>query len=205
MGIRERKDREKKELRKRIMEATAEILIKEGYERTTIRKVASAIEYSPRTVYLYFKDKDALLMEIIEEGFASTLEKRKAMYNQPDYSRPEEIFVPQILGNIQKALDAPNLYRAIVYLIQYKASPTGPYQQAVIDAVESDLKGCYAHFSYPADDTAQKADMILAFMRGFNLMLINRAEQLSDKEIEKYKQLCVRSILDGIVGIKADQ
>jgi AcrR family transcriptional regulator len=187
------------------MEATAEILIKEGYERTTIRKVASAIEYSPRTVYLYFKDKDALLMEIIEEGFASTLGKRKSMYNKPDYSRPEEIFIPQILGNIQTALDAPNLYRAIVYLIQYKASPAGPYQQAVIDAVESDLKGYYAHINYPAGDTAQKADMIFALMRGFNLMLINRAEQLSDREIEKYKQLCVRSIMDGIVGIKADR
>jgi hypothetical protein len=41
MGIKERRERDKKELKGLIMETTAGILIKEGYERTTIRKVAS--------------------------------------------------------------------------------------------------------------------------------------------------------------------
>jgi AcrR family transcriptional regulator len=86
MGISSRKEREKKELRAKIIDATAKILIDQGYEKTTIRKVAEAIEYSPRTVYLYFKDKDSLLMEIIEEGFAGTLEKRSRLKETLDYS-----------------------------------------------------------------------------------------------------------------------
>lgn len=204
LGIKERKEREKEELRGRILKATADILVREGYEGTTIRKVAAAIEYSPRTVYLYFRDKDALLMEIIEEGFAATLKRRSGM-GYPDYSKPGQVLVPQILANIQLALDAPNFYRAIVYLIQYKAYPPGPFQKGVLAALESDLQGCYKHAGLNAQDTSRKAAMIFATLRGFNLMLINEASHCDEKEIEQYKDLCVVTIMQGIAGLQASQ
>ena len=201
MGIFDRKEREKRELRARIIEATAKILVEEGYEKTTIRKVAEAIEYSPRTIYLYFKDKDSLLMEIIEEGFAGTLEKRSRLKESLDYSKPEQIFGIQVMSNIQMAQSSPNLYRAILYLLQYKAYPPGPRQLEVIQDVKYDIEICHQHRGIKAENPGQKAELIFAFLRGFNLMLINKIGDLTELEIEAYKQSCVGVVLKGIVGL----
>lgn len=42
---------------------------------------------------------------------------------------------------------------------------------------------------------------MFAFLRGFNLMLINKMESLTEQEVEEYKQHCVEVVLKGIVGL----
>lgn len=69
MGISERKERERQEMRQRIIDAATTMFIEEGYERTSIRNIAERIEYSPATIYLYYKDKDELLYEIQKSAF----------------------------------------------------------------------------------------------------------------------------------------
>ena len=50
MGIKERRDVEKAEMKQKIMTAAIEIIEQEGYEKLSIRKIASRIEYSPTTI-----------------------------------------------------------------------------------------------------------------------------------------------------------
>lgn len=69
MGISERKEREKLEMRKRILDAAMTMFLVDGYDKTSIRNIADKIEYSPATIYLYFKDKDELLYEVQREAF----------------------------------------------------------------------------------------------------------------------------------------
>ena len=69
MGIAERKEREKQEMRRKILDAAFEMFVEVGYERTSIRAIAEKIEYSPATIYLYYKDKDELLYEVQREAF----------------------------------------------------------------------------------------------------------------------------------------
>ena len=69
MGIAERKEREKQEMRERIVEAATDVFAGEGYEKTSIRNIAERIEYSPGTIYLYFKDKNELLFAVQKVGF----------------------------------------------------------------------------------------------------------------------------------------
>ncbi len=64
MGISERKGREKDEMRKIIIDAAFKMFLKEGYVGTSLREIAKKIEYSPGTIYLYYKDKDALFFDI---------------------------------------------------------------------------------------------------------------------------------------------
>ena len=64
MGILERKERDKLEMRLMILEAAKEVFVSEGFEKASIRAIAERIEYSPATIYLYFKDKNDLLFEI---------------------------------------------------------------------------------------------------------------------------------------------
>lgn len=70
MGISERKAREKQEMRNKIIEAATAMFRSEGYEKTSIRNIAEKIEYSPATLYLYYKDKDELLYEVQKQAFS---------------------------------------------------------------------------------------------------------------------------------------
>lgn len=74
MGVNERKERERSELRGRILEAATHVFVHEGYEKTSIRSIADKIEYSPGTIYNYFKDKNDILFAIHEEAFNKFLE-----------------------------------------------------------------------------------------------------------------------------------
>ena len=52
-----------------ILEASMKLFVEEGFEHVSIRKIADLIEYSPTTVYLYFKDKDEIFFSLHEMGF----------------------------------------------------------------------------------------------------------------------------------------
>src|ERR1700722_8708552 len=49
--------KQKLEIKKQILEASMKLFVEEGFGNVTIRRIADLIEYSPTTVYLYFKDK----------------------------------------------------------------------------------------------------------------------------------------------------
>lgn len=69
MGITERKNKEKQELKALILEAARTLFLERGIEETSMRNIADRIEYSPATIYLYFKDKDEILHELHSQGF----------------------------------------------------------------------------------------------------------------------------------------
>ena len=78
MGIAERKEREKEDVRKKILDAAHDLFEAQGYENVTMRAVADAIEYSPTTIYLHFANKDALVEALCFEDF----ERLSARMNQ---------------------------------------------------------------------------------------------------------------------------
>jgi AcrR family transcriptional regulator len=69
MTISTRKERQKEELKGKILQAAKELFMQKGFEDTSIRNIAEKIEYSPTTIYLYFKDKDDIFCELHKEGF----------------------------------------------------------------------------------------------------------------------------------------
>src|SRR5574337_1850062 len=70
MGIAERKARERQELRQQILDGARHLFVHEGYESVSMRKIADFIDYSPASIYTYFKDKDEILDCLCEETFA---------------------------------------------------------------------------------------------------------------------------------------
>lgn len=67
MGIKERRNVEKAEVKRRIIEAAIDIIEYEGYEKLSIRKIAAKIEYSPTTIYLYYTDKAEIITDMSNE------------------------------------------------------------------------------------------------------------------------------------------
>lgn len=70
MGISERKERERDQLRRSILDAARELFVKEGYAAVTMRRIAERIEYSPTAIYLHFADKDQLVRGLCAHDFA---------------------------------------------------------------------------------------------------------------------------------------
>jgi len=75
MGIQERRERERQELRTKILDAARELFAERGYESVTMRELAKKIEYSPTVLYGHFADKDTLLRELCQLDFAAFAER----------------------------------------------------------------------------------------------------------------------------------
>jgi AcrR family transcriptional regulator len=112
MGIAERKSMEKEALKKKILEAASEIIIKEGYEHLSIRKIANMIEYSPGTIYQYFQDKSEIVSCIVEEGYRKILQGISNISFDPE--NPEESMHRAIRSYISVVLENSKMYRAIL-------------------------------------------------------------------------------------------
>ena len=69
MGPKERREREREEIRSAILDAAREMFASDGIESVTMRRIAERIEYSPTAIYFHFKDKEALLAELCEHDF----------------------------------------------------------------------------------------------------------------------------------------
>ena len=107
MGIQERKDREKAEMRKMILTAAIQLFIQEGYESVTIRKIADRIEYSPGTIYTYFKDKDSIFYALHVEGFDMLYQKQLSIQGIND---PRERLLAHGRAYIEFAIENPEYY-----------------------------------------------------------------------------------------------
>jgi AcrR family transcriptional regulator len=69
MTIADRKAREKENLKSLILQGAKKLFLEKGIEQTTIRNIADEIDYSVGTVYVYFKDKNAILHDLHTIGF----------------------------------------------------------------------------------------------------------------------------------------
>lgn len=69
MGPQSRREREIQEMKTAILEAATEIILKEGYEKLSMRKLANAIEYTPTTIYTYYRDKAQIVADILREVY----------------------------------------------------------------------------------------------------------------------------------------
>lgn len=54
--------------RENIINAATEIFYKKGFEATTIEDISKKAEYSRRTIYTYFKNKEEILQSIVLNG-----------------------------------------------------------------------------------------------------------------------------------------
>lgn len=79
MSIAERKQEEKQEMHKRILNGARKIFLEKGYEKTSMRNIAQEINYSPGSLYFYFRDKSEIFQELHKEGFRLLLNQLKVL------------------------------------------------------------------------------------------------------------------------------
>ncbi|MCU0491702.1 MAG: TetR/AcrR family transcriptional regulator [Chloroflexaceae bacterium] len=111
MGTRERREREKQELRGRILAAARSIAAHEGWQAVSIRRIADAIEYSPPIIYEFFASKEALLLELIREAEQLLLDSLRAARATSD--DPEAALLAMARAYWDFAWSYPELYQVM--------------------------------------------------------------------------------------------
>lgn len=114
MGLRERRERQKETLRQEILDAARELFVTEGFESVSMRKIAEKIEYSPTTIYLYFKDKTDLLKQLCEETFAQLIETHLSIIAED--GDPVEGLRKGLRAYVDFGIEHPNHYKVTFVL-----------------------------------------------------------------------------------------
>lgn len=83
MGISERRQREKEQRRKEILDAAERHFFSRNYEGVSMDDIAREAELNKATLYLYFESKEALYADVVLRGIAILQEKFTACMERP--------------------------------------------------------------------------------------------------------------------------
>ncbi len=176
MGIAERRAREKAGIRQEILDAARELFVKEGYEATSIRKIAHKAEYSPGTIYLYFEDKQAVLEALGDEMFRR-LDQRMQAIEQDSWGDPLVRLRRGLRVYIEFGLEHPHHYCLVFMLPPEQLSrPMDPLKlqnaMASFQHLVVMVQSCMQAGSIPVGDPQEISQALWAGAHGITSLLI---------------------------------
>src|SRR5208337_578995 len=176
MGLLERKARQKRFLRQEILDAASDLFVKEGYEQVSMRRIAEKIEYSPTTIYLYFKDKAELLDQICQETFARLVQHLNRILEQP--GDPLERLKRGLVAYIEFGLENPQHYRVVFmtlhpegYVKIKHVQPDSPGMQA-FDSLRRCVFDCISAGKLRTSDAELISQALWCGIHGVTALLI---------------------------------
>lgn len=111
MGIKQRRERERQEIRQSILAAARRIAAEEGWHAVTTRKVAELIEYSQPTIYEYFENKEAILLALLRQGYAQLVVQMQMAFASTDDPQDRLIAMTETYWDF--AFHTPELYQVM--------------------------------------------------------------------------------------------
>jgi AcrR family transcriptional regulator len=177
VGVIERREREKEEVRRKILTAARDLFASEGYERITMRRIADVIEYSATTIYNHFEDKDDLVHALCQEDFGRLFHH---LQQTPPPADPVEAVRQLGLAYARFGTSYPNHYR-FMFMTPGKFESLGdkdrsPGEQAfglLHAAVTAAIEGGY----FRSADVDTVAQVLWASMHGAIALIITLQPQ----------------------------
>jgi AcrR family transcriptional regulator len=99
--------------RAEILRAAEAIFVRDGYQGATIRKIADEVGVSSTALYMHFRDKDEILLEIAENAVSVLLASNTEISSRPLDSVTRVRMM--LIAYMRFGLENPNAYR-LVYL-----------------------------------------------------------------------------------------
>jgi AcrR family transcriptional regulator len=194
MGIKQRREREKQEVRQGILTAAREIAVQEGWQAVTIRNVAERIEYSPSMIYEYFASKEAILLELHHEGFRLLAFSLKTAKNSSEDNEERVISMAQAYWEF--AMRYPELYQVMHGLggvpLDYREKPV--VVREVLDITVAALNA-WSHSQKGTDfpDVNDAVEIFRAFLHG---LVCLHLENRMPRDDARMRRLVRRGIHD---------
>ena len=205
MGSQERRQRQRQEIRAKILEAARQLFVNKGFEAVTMRQIAQKIDYTATAIYFHFKDKEALLRELCEIDFGAL---QGALGKIAMIPSPIERFRKMGFAYVDFALAHPNQYRLMfmtpslpVDHVQTTIQRGNPEQDAYA-FLRATVAECIAggHFSKELKDADLVAQVVWSGVHGIaSLYLCKRNDPWFDwRPVKKTIQLMTDSMIRGL-------
>ncbi len=109
-NVAQRREEQRTQVRRAILDATETLLLEAGYARFSIRRLVERCGYTAPTIYHHFGDKPGLLDALLEERFQALFEEVEKV---PQGDEPEDQLRAQALAVIDFADRYPAHYRLL--------------------------------------------------------------------------------------------
>ena len=199
MGTKERRAREKEQLRRQILSAARELFVNEGYENVSMRKIANKIEYSPTTIYLYFKDKAALLDSVCKETLLDLLNTLELLNR--DKSNPVETLRKSGKAYVEFGLKYPQDYKlTFVVRPQFQTGlglEEGSVGERVFNYLRAMVSECIRQKVFRQVDVDTAGQALWSAVHGVTLLLIDFSD-FPWTEKEKLIDTVIHTMIEGL-------
>src|SRR5258708_15739770 len=173
MSALSRRRKQKEELRRLILDAARDIFVHQGYEGFSMRKLAEKIEYSPGSVYLYFKNKEELFERLVEESFARLLKTLTNRGNGQEQKGPVEELKKGMQAYVEFGLRNPNDYR-FAFMLRPPMEKR-PYKvHGAFESLRNIVRRCVGDKRFRAVDVETTSQALWASVHGLTSLLIQR-------------------------------
>lgn len=195
-----RREREKGEVQQRILGAARDLLVSEGPQAVTMRKIAERIDYTPTALYFHFKDKDELLHRLIAEDYGALAARLRVLDRVTDPLRRLRMLLHAVIAfNAEHApqvryrmtagatADAPDLaaYRALL--------------QCVTEAMDAGLLRRGPGFASLATQT------LWAGAHGVAALAVGDTLEASAAPLERRSEAMVETLLRGMAPLPPER
>ena len=199
MGVKERRAREKEQLRRRILSAARELFVTEGYESVSMRKIADMIEYSPTTIYLYYEDKADLLDSVCKETLLNLLNTLDLL--KRDKSDPVETLRKSGKAYVEFGLKYPQDYKlTFVVRPQFQKGlglQEGSVGEKVFNYLRTMVSECIRQKAFRQVDVETTGQVLWSAVHGVTLLLIDFPD-FPWTEKDKLIDMVIHTMIEGL-------
>ncbi len=164
--------RYKAEIRNRILDAARTIVVHEGYESFSLRRLAGKIGYSPAAIYKHFKNKNEIFDCLTEESFSALL----AASSQGTSVEGEDS-VERLKRGMQAYVDFglkhPDHYR-LAFLLQSVESTRTTKPNAAYEALGSRVQRCIDEGRFRPGNVELMSQSLWAAAHGVTSLLVQK-------------------------------
>jgi AcrR family transcriptional regulator len=206
MSARQRREREKVETRRKILDAARELFALDGYDAVTMRAIADRIEYTPTAIYFHFRDKGELIERLCVDDFAALGARFQVLARVAD---PLERIRLLARTFVSFAVEHPHHSRLMYLAPRPKrpasipnaaapASSTGPTEAFLLGAVSEAANA--GRFRRDAPNPERIASAIGAGMHGVAALAIaeRTEERTAGESAEERLETVVGALLRGL-------
>lgn len=167
------REQRKQALRRVILDAARELVVREGYEAFSMRKLAHGLGYSPGNLYVHFQNKGALLGALVDESFARLHEALHKVLNRADLADPVVSLKEGMQTYVTFGLEHPSDYR-IAFLLTAPDDRRPYATHPAFDVLRGAVARCIDAQRLRVSDSELSSQALWAAIHGVTSLLIQR-------------------------------
>jgi AcrR family transcriptional regulator len=197
MGVLERREREKQALRQEILSAARELFANEGYESVSMRKIAEKIEYSPTTIYLYFRDKQEVVQEICKETFQLLTRELNAVWSEA--GDPVERLQAGLRSYVRFGIEHPDHYRVSLMMPSKEDASTFEDSEGAeaFRCLNRSVTDCIEAGRIRNPDVMAVSQVLWVSIHGLTSLLITHGDRFPWIERDRLIDLTISTVVNG--------